>query len=419
MRDESHVTLLAASDVGYKNLTTLISKGFLEGYYYKPRIDLDLLAAHNEGLIVLSGCMSSLVSAPLLKNDYETAKKNAKVFGEIFGDRFYIEIMRHGMPEEDAINAGLIKLARELSFPLVATNDSHYLTQGDAQAHDVLLCIGTGKTVQDTSRMKFFSDQFYVKSADEMRELFADIPEACDNTLEIVKRIDIKIPKKIFYLPDYPVPKTPAEDVAGVLGASSAPDAAPGSMFGLDPHREIPMSAEDYLRLVCEQGFVARYGTRAGDDRRGAARAPGVRAGRHQHDGVRLVLSHRVGFHQVRARPRHSGRSGPRLGGRLGRLVLPADHRPRPDQVRADLRAVPEPRAHLDAGYRHRLLRRAARRSDPLRHRQVRQGPRRADRHLRYDGGAGGDSRRRPRAGRPAARTSTASPSSSRRGRPG
>jgi len=259
VRDENHVTLLAASDVGYKNLTTLISKGFLEGYYYKPRIDMDLLAAHNEGLIVLSGCMSSLVSAPLLKNDYETAKKNAKMFGEIFGDRFYIEIMRHGMPEEDAINTGLIKLARELNYPLVATNDSHYLTQGDAQAHDVLLCIGTGKTVQDTSRMKFFSDQFYVKSATEMRELFADIPEACDNTLEIVKRIDIKIPKKVFYLPDYPVPKTPAEDVAGVLGASAA-SAAAGPMFDVDPHREIPMSAEDYLRLVCEQGFIARYG---------------------------------------------------------------------------------------------------------------------------------------------------------------
>jgi DNA polymerase-3 subunit alpha len=256
VRDEAHITLLAASDVGYKNLTTLISKGFLEGYYYKPRIDLDLLAQYNEGLIVLSGCMSSLVSAPLLKNDYETAKKNAKVYGEIFGDRFYIEIMRHGMPEEDVINGGLIKIAKELNYPLVATNDSHYLTQGDAQAHDVLLCIGTGKTVQDTSRMKFFSDQFYVKSAEEMRELFADIPEACDNTLEIVKRIDIKIPNKVFYLPDYPVPKTPAEDVAGVLGASAGANAT----VEIDPNREISMSAEDYLRLVCEQGLLARYG---------------------------------------------------------------------------------------------------------------------------------------------------------------
>ena len=270
VRDEAHVTLLAASDVGYKNLTTLISKGFLEGYYYKPRIDMQLLAQYNEGLIVLSGCMSSLVSAPLLKNDYETAKKNALEFGQIFGDRFYVEIMRHGMPEEDVINDGLIKIARELNYPLVATNDSHYLTQGDAQAHDVLLCIGTGKTVSDTSRMKFFSDQFYVKSAAEMRELFADVPEACDNTLEIVKRIDIKIPEKIFYLPDYPVPKTPAEDVAGVLiAAASSERGSLGTAFAddgaalvseIDPNREIPMSAEDYLRLVCEQGLRARYG---------------------------------------------------------------------------------------------------------------------------------------------------------------
>jgi DNA polymerase-3 subunit alpha len=285
VRDEAHITLLAADDVGYKNLTTLISKGFLEGYYYKPRIDMDLLAKYHEGLIVLSGCMSSLVAAPLLKNDYEGSKKNAKMFHDIFGDRFYMEIMRHGMPEEDAINNGLIKIARELNYPLVATNDSHYLTQGDAPAHDVLLCIGTGKTVSDTSRMKFFSDQFYVKSAEEMRELFADIPEACDTTLEIVKRIDITIPEKVFYLPDYPVPKTPAEDVAGVLAVSAATadrvlaaaggaagrddaakdDAAENGSFAraiseIDPGREIEMSADDYLRLVCEQGLVARYG---------------------------------------------------------------------------------------------------------------------------------------------------------------
>ncbi len=245
VRDEAHVTLLAATDEGYKNLTALISKGFLEGYYYKPRIDMDLLAQHNAGLIVLSGCMSGLVAAPLLKNDRATAKKNAQMFGQIFGDRFYIEIMRHGMPEEDVINSGLISIARELQVPLVATNDSHYLARGDAPAHDVLLCIGTGKTVADTSRMKFFSDEFYVKSAQEMRELFADLPDACDNTLEIAKRIDIKIPEKVFYLPDYPVPQTAADDIAGVL--ASAPDAE--------------LSADDYLRLVCDKGLIERYGS--------------------------------------------------------------------------------------------------------------------------------------------------------------
>ena len=269
VRDEAHITLLAASDVGYKNLTTLISKGFLEGYYYKPRIDMELLEKHNEGLIVLSGCMSSLVASPLLKNDYETSKNNAKMFADIFGDRFYIEIMRHGMPEEEAINAGLIKLAREANYPLVATNDSHYLAREDAQAHDVLLCIGTGKTVADTSRMKFFSDEFYVKSAEEMRELFADVPDACDNTLEIVKRIDITIPEKIFYLPDYPVPKVerrfapgyapptpPARgpQTTGAIAIAASEDSPGGAGTTYQP------TAEEYLRGVCEQGLVERYG---------------------------------------------------------------------------------------------------------------------------------------------------------------
>ena len=254
VRDEAHITLLAASDEGYKNLTALISKGFLEGYYYKPRIDMDLLAQHHAGLIVLSGCMSSLCASPLLKNDRATALSNAKMFRDIFGDRFYIEIMRHGMPEEDVINTGLISIARELSLPIVATNDSHYLARGDAQAHDVLLCIGTGKTVADTSRMKFYSDEFYVKSPAEMRELFADIPEACDNTLEIVKRIDIKIPEKVFYLPDYPVPTRGADDVAQVMAGSLA------GASEADANRIIDLSADDYLRLICEQGLIARYG---------------------------------------------------------------------------------------------------------------------------------------------------------------
>jgi DNA polymerase-3 subunit alpha len=241
VREEAHVTLLAADLIGYRNLTALISKGFLEGYYYKPRIDLDLLAQHHDGLIVLSGCMSGMVAAPLLKNDYETAVKNAKTYVDIFGDRFYIEVMRHGMPEEDVINTGLVKVARQLGVPIVATNDSHYLDQRDAPAHDVLLCIGTGKTVSDTSRMKFYSDQFYVKSAEEMYELWSDLPEACENTVKIANRVDIKIPEKIFHLPQFPVPQeTPAA-----------------------PER----SAEEYLREICEAGLIDRYGAeRAAND---------------------------------------------------------------------------------------------------------------------------------------------------------
>ena len=244
VRDEAHVTLLAADLVGYRNLVALISKGFLEGYYYKPRIDMDLLAKHHDGLIVLSGCMSSLCAQPLLRNDYAGAKKAAQSFVDIFGDRFYIEIMRHGIVEQDIVTDGLIKLAREMKLPLVATNDSHYLNRADAQAHDVLLCIGTGKTVQDTSRMKFMTDEFYVKSPEEMRELFKDVPEACDNTLEIAKRIDIKIPEKQFNIPIYPVPQEP-----GAL-----------SLFG-------GRTPEEYLREICEAGLIARYGAeRAASD---------------------------------------------------------------------------------------------------------------------------------------------------------
>jgi DNA polymerase III subunit alpha len=233
MRDEAHVTLLAADLIGYRNLIALVSKGFLEGYYYKPRIDLELLAKHHDGLIVLSGCMSGLVAAPLLRGDYESARRNAQAYVDIFGDRFYIEVMRHGMPEQDTINEGLVRVARELAVPLVATNDAHYLEQKDAPAHDVLLCIGTGKTVADTNRMRFYSDQFFLKSPDEMRALWADLPEACDNTVAIAQRIDIRIPEKIFHLPQYPIPQTEGE---------------------------AERSDADYLRELCEAGLRERYG---------------------------------------------------------------------------------------------------------------------------------------------------------------
>jgi DNA polymerase-3 subunit alpha len=232
-REEAHVTLLAADLVGYRNLVALVSKGFLEGYYYKPRIDLDLLEKHNDGLIVLSGCMSGLVAAPLLRGDEASARQNAKIYQQIFGDRFYIEVMRHGMQEQDAINGGLVRIAEELGVPIVATNDSHYLEQKDAAAHDVLLCIGTGKTVSDTNRMKFYSDQFYLKSPDEMRRLWSDLPEACDNTLKIAARVDMRIPEKIFHLPQFPVPQEP--DTA-------------------------EKSDAEYLRELCELGLRDRYG---------------------------------------------------------------------------------------------------------------------------------------------------------------
>ncbi len=240
-REEAHVTLLAADFIGYRNLSALVSKGFLEGYYYKPRIDLELLAKHNEGLIVLSGCLSGMVAAPLLRNDFDTAKKAAKTYADIFGDRFYLEMMRHGMPEEESINPGLLRIAKELQIPIVATNDSHYLERKDAAAHDVLLCIGTGKTVADTNRMRFYSDEFYIKSNEEMRAAWSDLPEACDATEEIAKRVDIRIPERVFNVPAFPVPQE------SLLTETTA---------------------EEYLGQLCEQGLTDRYGAeRARDDK--------------------------------------------------------------------------------------------------------------------------------------------------------
>ncbi len=269
--------------------------------------------------------------------------RNAKTYRDIFGDRFYIEIMRHGMPEQDTINEGLVRVARELTIPLVATNDSHYLEQKDAPAHDVLLCIGTGKTVPDKNRMKFYSDQFYVKSPEEMRALLGDVPEACDNTLKIVERIDIRIPEKIFHLPLFPV----------AARRGRAPNAA--------------------MRSTCASfamgGLIERYGAERAPRDAALRERLGLRTRRDHVDGLRLVLPDRLGLHQVRARPRHPGRPGPRLGGRFAGLVLFADHRSRSAAVQPDLRALPQPRPNLDARYRHRFLRRPARRSDPLRHR--------------------------------------------------
>lgn len=230
LREEAHVTLLAADLEGYRNLAALVSKGFLEGYYYKPRIDFDLLERHSKGLIALSGCISGLVAAPLLKNDRETAVGNAKIYREIFGDRFYIEVMRHGMTEQDVVNAGLISIARELEVPVVATNDAHYLECADAVAHDVLLCIGTGRTISESNRLKFATNEFYVKSADEMYELWSDYPEACENTVRLAERIDLELPKRSFAMPEYKVPESTA------------------------------MSADEYLRSLCEQGLRERYG---------------------------------------------------------------------------------------------------------------------------------------------------------------
>ncbi|MBI5749798.1 MAG: DNA polymerase III subunit alpha, partial [Nitrospinae bacterium] len=202
-----HLILLAKNTIGYKNLVTLVSAGYLEGFYYRPRIDKEILSKHTEGLIALSSCMKGEVQRLILKGQTEEAYKSASFYKEVMGERkFYLEIQDQGIPEQKDINKTIIEMAKKLSIPLVATNDCHYMDKGDAEAHEVLLCIQTGKTVNDPKHMKFTTDQFYFKSPEEMKLLFKEVPEAISNTLEIADRCNLEIRFDQIHLPRYDIP---------------------------------------------------------------------------------------------------------------------------------------------------------------------------------------------------------------------
>ena len=203
----NHLIVLAANETGYRNLVKLVSAGFTQGFYYKPRIDKELLKEHSEGLIVLSSCLKGEVSQALAGGNYEKAKTAALQYKEILGaENFFLEIQDHGIPDQQKIVPLMAQLARETGLQLVGTNDSHYLDKSDAFAHEVLLCIGTGKTLGDEKRMKFYSDDFYVKGPDEMRRVFSDYPEAANNTVRIAERIKTSFDVKGYHLPNFPVP---------------------------------------------------------------------------------------------------------------------------------------------------------------------------------------------------------------------
>jgi len=185
----NHLVLLAKDATGYSNLVKLVSLGYLEGFYYRPRIDLELLQEHSEGLLGLSACLQGIVAWNLLQDQYSEAREEAGKLAEILGPgNFYLELQDHGLEEQTKVNSHVLKLARELDLPLVATNDCHYLTQEDSFAHDVLLCIQTGKTIHDENRLRYSTDQFYFKNAEEMDSMFAHVPEALSNTLEVAEK---------------------------------------------------------------------------------------------------------------------------------------------------------------------------------------------------------------------------------------
>jgi DNA polymerase III subunit alpha len=204
----NHLVLLCENDEGYRNLIKLVSTGFLEGFYYKPRIDHELLAQHSKGLIALSACLRGEVADALMSEKYEQAKSNAYRLRDIFGKgSFFLEIQDQGLDIERRINPDLVRLSKESGIPLVATNDCHYLTRSDAVAQEVLMCIQTGKTMSDSQRMKFATDQFYFKTAEEMAEVFRELPEALERTLAIAARCNVKIQRVGNPFPEFKVPE--------------------------------------------------------------------------------------------------------------------------------------------------------------------------------------------------------------------
>jgi DNA polymerase-3 subunit alpha len=225
-----HLTLLAENGPGYKNLLKLSSEAYLEGYFYKPRCDWELLQRHHEGVIATTGCLGGVVLQALLRGDTERATALAGRLQDIFGrDSMFVELQDHGLDEQRRTNPELIRLAQRIGAPLLATNDSHYVSRHDAEAHDALLCVQTGSVKDDPKRFKFHGDEHYLKTADEMRYLFRDYPEACDNTLWVAERADVEIEFGKPKLPSFPRPEGFAD-------------------------------ADSYLRHLTYEGATARYG---------------------------------------------------------------------------------------------------------------------------------------------------------------
>jgi DNA polymerase-3 subunit alpha len=202
-----HLILLAENNTGYENLTHIVSKGFIDGYYYRPRVDIELLKEYHTGIIALSACLAGEVPRNLLRNSYEDAKRTALLYQEIFGkDNYFLELQDHGIPEQQKVNSQLLRLSRETGIPLVATNDVHYTYADDVESHDILLCIQTGKKLEDENRMRYEGGQYYLKSEEEMAALFPYAPEALENTQRIADRCHVEIEFGVTKLPKFDVP---------------------------------------------------------------------------------------------------------------------------------------------------------------------------------------------------------------------
>ena len=249
----NHLIILAKNNQGYKNLSKLVSLGFTEGYYYKPRIDLEILEKYHEGLIVLSGCLAGSVNQALLNGNYEKAEEIALWHKRVFGEDYYIEIQNNGIKEQVLANQRLIELARKLDIPLVATNDAHYLKKEDAYNHEVLLCIQTGKRMSDADRMRFDTDELYVKSPEEMIEYFRAFPDAIENTVKIAEKCNVEFEFGHTILPNYDVP---SEYPTHFDFFRKLCDDGIKKRYGENPSKQILDRAEYEISVIKKMGYV-------------------------------------------------------------------------------------------------------------------------------------------------------------------
>ncbi len=321
-----HLVLLCENERGYRNLCRLVSKGYQEGFYYKPRIDKDLLAENSEGLVCLSACLSGEVASAILAGDTDTAIKTAQFYKELFGEnRFFVEIQENGLDDQKRANRGLLEIAGKLDLKLVATCDCHYLSKSDQKAHDILLCIQTGKKLEDIKRLSFGSDQFYFKSPEQMARDFRDVPESLKNTLAVAERCSLLLEFGRLHMPRFDL------GTGETLRERFEKDARAGLQRRLKRISQLGyLSTEDektYLeRLDYEIKIIQEMG----------------------FSGYMLIVADFIDFARQSNIPVGPGRGF--CGWFPGRLQ-PGYYRCRPNQIRSPFRKIPESRTKEHAGY--------------------------------------------------------------------
>jgi DNA polymerase-3 subunit alpha len=295
----NHLVLLCETQEGYKNLINLVSTGYLDGFYYKPRIDKDLLARHSKGLIAMSACLRGDINESIINDKYDEAKRFANEYTDLFGrNNFFLEMQDHGLDQDKIVMPQIRRMASETDIPLVVTNDSHYLTYDDVRAHEILLCIQTGKTMSDTNRMRFSTPEFFVKTRAEMLTLFGEVEDAMDRTYDIAQRCHVKLEKVKDPFPRFEVPAD--------------------------------HTADTFFAYIAREGFEKRR------PRLEALRKQG-RLKHDSADAVPRLLSHRLGFHSLLEAEGHSGGSGARLGSGQPCRIRFGDYRYRSTRVRPAL----------------------------------------------------------------------------------